>query len=524
MTHLQSSAIIIYSVLLGILCGCNQNAPFVQQTTSGNAYYISPAGSDAGDGHKAAPWKTIDKLNKTRLTAGDTVYFEGGQTFAGNVFIDSANATANSPVLITSYGNSRAIINGGNSTAVTLYKCSYVHITNINCTGAGRKTGNIKDGVAINTCNNITLDGLEIKGFQKSGLLIYASNIVEANNVHALENGAAGISIAGDYGKRNCTNIHVINCSAENNPGDPTNLTNHSGNGIIAGECKNVTIEYCTATNNGWDMPRIGNGPVGIWCYEADSVVIQHCISYANKTSVGGGDGGGYDLDGGVTNSIIQYCLSYQNQGSAFGIFQYAGATNWHDNVIRYNISENDGQVSPAHAGAFIWNSSHDTAQFKNLLFYNNVVYNDKYAAISYDKESDHAGFKFYNNIFVGKSQLIMGKMQGDIFAGNDWWSLDGGFNMANGITSFANWIATTHQEQYNGNTVGFNANPLFSTAGKAAITIPAQLTAFNNYQLPAGSNLRTKGLNLKALFGIDNGGKTFNGTTAPEAGIGVSF
>ena len=81
-----------------------------------------------------------------------------------------------------------------------------------------------------------------------------------------------------------------------NNPGDPTNLNNHSGNGIIAGFCKNILIEYCTANNNGWDMPRIGNGPVGIWCYEADSVIIQHCISYQNKTSKGGEDGGGYDL------------------------------------------------------------------------------------------------------------------------------------------------------------------------------------------------------------------------------------
>ncbi len=74
-------------------------------------------------------------------------------------------------------------------------------------------------------------------------------------------------------------------------------------------------------------MPRKGNGTVGIWCYEANSVMIQHCLSFQNKTSQGGEDGGGYDFDGGTTNSIIQYCLSYENQGSAFGIFQYDGAS-----------------------------------------------------------------------------------------------------------------------------------------------------------------------------------------------------
>ena len=67
-----------------------------------------------------------------------------------------------------------------------------------------------------------------------------------------------------------------------------------------------VLIEYCTATNNGWDMPRTGNGPVGIWAYESDSVLIQRCIAYRNKTQKGAADGGGYNFDGGMTNSIIR--------------------------------------------------------------------------------------------------------------------------------------------------------------------------------------------------------------------------
>ncbi len=76
-------------------------------------------------------------------------------------------------------------------------------------------------------------------------------------------------------------------------------------------------------------MPRIGNGPVGIWAYEADSVIIQHCISYKNKTSKGGEDGGGYDLDGGTTNSVIQYCYPMKTREALFGIFRYAGAGEW---------------------------------------------------------------------------------------------------------------------------------------------------------------------------------------------------
>ncbi len=229
---------------------------------------------------------------------------------------------------------------------------------------------------------------------------------------------------------------------AINNPGDPANDSSHSGNGIIAGRCKNVLIEYSSATNNGWDMPRQGNGPVGIWAYEADSVIIQNCISYKNKTSVGGEDGGGFDFDGGVTNSIIQQCLSYDNQGSGFGIFQYARASSWHDNIIRNNISENDGNVSRAGASAFIWNGSKDKNKFKNLQFYNNVLYNSKGSVINYDKDSEHIGFRFYNNIFVAKDELVTGKgsIGSDAFLINVWWSLTSGFKM-NGIKDFKSWI-----------------------------------------------------------------------------------
>ena len=96
-------------------------------------------------------------------------------------------------------------------------------------------------------------------------------------------------------------------------PGDPSNLTNHSGNGIVVGNVSDAIIEYCEASNNGWDMPRKGNGPVGIWAWNADRVTIQFCISHDNKSP--GDDGGGFDLDGGVTNSVLQYNLSYNNDG-----------------------------------------------------------------------------------------------------------------------------------------------------------------------------------------------------------------
>lgn len=486
----------------------------------GRAYYVSAMGNDTAAGTRAAPWQTIAKVNSAGLSANDTVLLAGGETFNGTLFLSGIAATPAKKFIIGSYGKGRAIINGGDSNAIALYKCRNVLLYNLHCKGNGRKTGNTTDGIAINTCSNIDIMNIDVEGFQKAGLFVYASTFVKVLRVKAYNNGFAGISVSGDYGQHNCSDIYIGDCQAENNPGDPTNLTNHSGNGIIAGYCKNVLIDKCTATNNGWDMPRTGNGPVGIWCFEADSVIIQHCIAYKNKTSQGGGDGGGFDLDGGVTNSIIQYCLSYQNQGSGYGIFQYAGASNWHDNIIRFNISEDDGNVSPAHAGIFIWNSSRDTNQFRNCQFYNNIVYNSQNAVISYDKESEHTGFAFYNNIFVASDTLINGEGN-DTFIGNNWYSLNGGFNMQ-GRHSFTEWATKYHQEQLHGKIVGLNVKPAFKNPGNATITSPSNLSAFDNYRVPPTDVLFTSGLNLKAEFNINNGAKTLNGRYVAPKGIGA--
>jgi len=489
-----------------------------------SVYYFSASGNDGNDGSIDSPWKTISKLNAIQLKAGDSVRFEGGQTFAGNIIIDSADAGVNGkPVTITSYGKGKAIIDGGNGTAITISNTKFIAVNNLQFRGTGRKTGNTKDGVFISYSESIVVDSIDVSGFQKSGLLIYSSNNIDISRVYAYDNGFGGITASGEKQKSDCRNINISYCKAENNAGDPTNFTNHSGNGILVGLCRNVTIEYSSATNNGWDMPRKGNGPVGIWCYEADSVTIQHCISYKNKTSPGSADGGGFDLDGGVTNSVIQYCLSYENEGSAFGLFQYAGASNWYNNTVRYCISENDGSVSAAHAGIFIWNSSMDSNQLRDCYIYNNIIYNEKGAAISYETQSANTGFRFYNNVFVGRDSLILGRETNSTYLGNNWYSIKDGFN-AEGFTDFKQWAAAKNKETINDNIAGLNINPAFNKAGGTTTILPSELKTFDTYKLTVNSILRNSGLNLEQLFGIETGGKTFNQSDAVKNGIGAGL
>ena len=470
--------LLLNSVLLTINTSFAKGRP-------GRTWYIDTTGSDAGNGTRLKPFKTINRANALFLAAGDTLFFHSGQRFEGTLQLRSGlNGTRSKAIVITSWGKGYATIDGRDSSAIRVYNEQFIKLQHLVLLGSGRKTGNVKDGLALINSNNIDVQDLDISGFQKSGLLIYSSKNVIAKNIFVHDNGSAGITVEAPYQTRESYNIRILSCRAENNPGDPTNLNNHSGNGIVVGDCRKVLIDHCTATNNGWDMPRIGNGPVGIWAYEADSVIIQHCLSYKNKTSKGGADGGGFDLDGGVTNSIVQYNLSYDNWGSGYCIFQYWGASPWHDNVFRYNISENDGTVSDSQAGLYIWNSSDDEKQFHDCQVYGNIIYNDKVAAISFSEKSESKGIRMYNNIFVGRDTLIKGKDKiGDVkFWQNDWWSIAAGFNI-DGITSFKGWALKTGQEQIDG-IVGFNIKPDFKAPGKTKITSASQFRKFENYVL----------------------------------------
>ena len=77
----------------------------------------------------------------------------------------------NSPVTITSYGTGRAIIDGGNGKSFNIYQASHVTITNLNCKGNGRESGNTENGVVIYECDNIKYEYSEVHGFQHSGVV-----------------------------------------------------------------------------------------------------------------------------------------------------------------------------------------------------------------------------------------------------------------------------------------------------------------------------------------------------------------
>src|SRR5574338_930608 len=79
-------------------------------------YYVSPTGSDQQVGSAQQPWATVERVNSMCFAAGDGIYFQGSQTFAGRIRLNSScefQGTSAAPIKIGIYGAGRAVITGG---------------------------------------------------------------------------------------------------------------------------------------------------------------------------------------------------------------------------------------------------------------------------------------------------------------------------------------------------------------------------------------------------------------------------
>jgi len=83
--------------VIGFLLLCTKNA----QATN---YYLSAAGNDNYLGTiKSQPWKTIERLNKQHLKAGDSILFKRSNSFYGEL-ICKYSGNKNRPIVYSAYG------------------------------------------------------------------------------------------------------------------------------------------------------------------------------------------------------------------------------------------------------------------------------------------------------------------------------------------------------------------------------------------------------------------------------------
>jgi hypothetical protein len=485
------------------------------------AFYISPSGNDSNTGKSIdQAWQSVQHLNEQNLLPGSVVLFEGGAAFKGILELNRMDsATAANPITISSYGNGYALIDGDSGMAFNAENCHYFSLKKLQFKGKGRKDGNQSDGVYISGCSHVMVDSIEISGFQHSGLSIFKCSNVRITNVYAHDNGFAGIHVSGttiwEKEKYDNRDIYIGRCIAENNPGDPTVLDNHSGNGILASSVKGGIIEYCEAFNNGWDMPWHGNGPVGIWIWDCTDFTIQYCISHDNKTARGASDGGGFDLDGGVSNSLVQYCLSYHNQGPGIGLFEFGAGKTWENNIIRYNISHNDG--TNGQGSLSVWQGEAG-GTIRNCEIYNNTFYNSNPGGPNLNLMKNLSGFSFRNNVFVyNGSFLFKGQViKDELFQNNCYWNLSGDKKFL-GYPDIAKWATANGKEQLGGKFTFVYDNPMLADTATAGIKNPSGLAGLHLFVPDAGSPLIDAGFDIRTLPGGTEVMKDFAGYKVPQ-------
>jgi hypothetical protein len=453
--------LLLYGVSFLILYSCDVFDAGSQQ--AGETYYVSLQGDDANPGTKAKPWKSISKINESDFQPRSEILFEGGAVFKGNIKLNQSESDM--PVdnmTISSFGEGRATIDAENGLALSVVNGSKLTIKQLNFKGSGRKKGNTNNGVHLINCDSLNISHLEVSGFQHSGLLVQKSNAASITHVHAHDNGFSGILVTGKSMNHplnyDNTNLYIGYCIAENNPGDPTVLTNHSGNGILAASVDGGIIEHCEAFNNGWDMPWHDNGPVGIWIYDCNDITMQYNISHDNKTAKGAEDGGGFDFDGGVSNSVMQYNISYNNEGPGIGLFEYGAAKTWKNNVVRFNLSVDDGITTQ---GALrIWKAE-GKGEMYGCDIYNNTIINNNKGNSAAGILTNVPGIRFFNNIFVYDEEFIW--FENDFgterFLGNLYWDI-GKQNTFLGFPSFEHWAKSTGHEMKENQVLGLLADP----------------------------------------------------------------
>lgn len=397
---------------------------------NGVNYYVNPESrSLVEDGSREHPYKSLSKLEQVTWGKGDTLFLAGGVEHRGTLSIEGVKAEKSRPFVITSYGTGNAILHAGKGTGILIANSEHVDVHDLIIYGNGYREEDANNGSGLHCkdCRFVTVDRLECYGFLWNGLFIEGGSDYRVTRVYAHENGYCGILVTAPDSKNRTRNVHISSCIAENNPGCYRITDNHSGSGILLGQVTSATVEYCEAMNNGWAMPRGGNGPVGIWAYEADCITIQYCYSHDNKTSASGKDGGGFDFDGGITNSVLQYNLSMNNEGAGYGLFQYGGGGVWNNNEIRYNISIDDGSKN-SHAGIFVWcEESYTSEPLRNTRVYGNKIISSYGGAVHFETGYSQ-GLRFENNRFCltngGKCYITGDHTKNDAcFRKNIFWS-----------------------------------------------------------------------------------------------------
>ena len=535
------------------LCGAIQGAE-TEIARAPQTYYVAPTGSDDNDGTtQAKPWQTISKVNKAALHPGDSVLLEGGKSFTGNLLI-TASGNAKAFIAIGSYGAGPATIQAGDSFGIRLLNCQYIKVHDLILAGSGVKpdgtTTNKEQGLDIYSTakegapwQSIYVDKLAVSGFRDGMVLhtpIGTQDVVGYDDVRITNCTVKECLFGGIYcwgSKRTTgkpwgfpagagvfTNCYLGGCTIHDIYGDP------DGNPVVCVPIQifNATsflVEHCTIYDCGQAARDKGQpgGVGGLVFLECEKSVAQfnECYGIVTKQRM---DGCAFDIDGGCSNCILQYNYSHDNEGSGFQTGFFIGSGSVRDNIIRYNISQNDAKKNPSASGGIMTWGVQSGYVYNNTVFISAGIDGTKPPAFLGNSFGGQNGVTVFNNIFVvaHDGDIVMTTARSTL-RNNCYYRVKGDFSVTyidkgfKGYKSLAAWQDATGQEKLDGAAVGFNVDPLLKAPGSGgAIGDARKLATLRAYDLLPGSPLIGKGIDVNALFHLAPSPCDFRGTPLP--------
>lgn len=361
-----ASVIVALAMILGNI---------IHTRAAGNAYYVSPTGSDTNPGTAAAPFKTFAKAN-SMLTSGSTLHIYAG-VYNQQLKI-SKSGTSSAGITIQPLGGT-VVIDMQNTTTIGMdIRASYITVT-------GLEVQNSNNACVSLAGANITLNGLVVHDCTQQGIQATSSSNAKILNSRVyrtvLSNAARSTSSGwGSAIRIRSDNVLVQGNIIYNNYGEGivmrgTNITvrantlydNYAYN-IYANNSENALVErnlvYCT-TNSGYEFQGapaagIGMGEEYVEGWGArlkNAKVLNNIVAFCKH---GFRYKGADDrlTGGGLKNATIAFNTLY-------------GSTD-----VVFNIAYEDGQSGSVIANNIVWQAQNKFDAIQNpagLSFQNNL-------------------------------------------------------------------------------------------------------------------------------------------------------
>jgi hypothetical protein len=336
-------------------------------------YHVdADAGDDQrGDGSAAAPWRTLDHVNRATLHPGDRILLRADRVWTDQSLDLAASGIAGKPIVIDRYGEGAdPVINFGNTSnaqaeawGVRLRNCSHVEVNHLAITSGRFAESKLRNGVWVlaegvdQTLRHIHLKSIRV--FEVFGNSRRSGGI----NFHVRGTSADPEGTFDDILIEGCTVDNVSDTGIQLMTDallGPTSwkhqydaftgvlirhcrVLNVNRDGILVRASPRALLEHNVVGLAGYlrgdlqGMPYLPEIDViaALWPYYCDGVIMRYNEAYGTRLLKA--DGQAWDFDVGVTNSVYEYNYSHDNEGGVLLVMH--GTAN---NIFRHNLSVND--------------------------------------------------------------------------------------------------------------------------------------------------------------------------------------